>query len=65
MSQPPHSSAPETKRSSLPRWALLSLVIGVPLVTVTFCKLVGMGNIETTAFTILCIFGIGVTYFAR
>ena len=65
MSQPPATSTSGTRRKPLPRWAVLLLVFGIPTFCIVFCKLVGMGNIETTAFTILCIFGIGVTYFTH
>jgi len=65
MSQPPATPPTNTGRKSLPRWALLTLIIGVPAACITFSKLVGMGNIETAAFSILCIFGVLVTYFTR
>lgn len=65
MSQPPAQPPPATRRKPLPRWAMWALILGVPGACITFCKLVGMGNIETAAFTILCVFGIGVTYFTR
>jgi hypothetical protein len=65
MTEDTSPSVVQTPRKPLPRWLLLTLLIGVPLVCIAFCKLVGMGNIETAAFTILCIFGICVTYFTR
>jgi hypothetical protein len=65
MSEPPLPTSSSTQRRPLPTWAKLLLIIGVPLCCIVFCKLVGMTNVETTAFTVLCIFGIGVTYYAR
>jgi hypothetical protein len=62
---PQQNLTPKVGKKPLPRWALLALILGVPAAVIAFCKLVGMGNVETTAFTILCIFGIGVTYFTR
>jgi hypothetical protein len=65
MSQPPATPTPGARRNPLPTWAKVLLIFGVPLCCIVFCKLVGMSNVETTAFTVLCIFGIGVTYYAR
>lgn len=65
MPEPPAPRTSSTQRRPLPTWAKLLIVLGIPLFCIVFCKLVGMSNVETTAFTILCIFGIGVTYFAR
>lgn len=59
------STEPTKKRTKLPGWAWMLIIIGIPTVFIVAGRLLGRSYVEIFVFMILCTFGAFMTYFLR